>query len=150
MKIIIPAFAAASLMISTAALAQTTPAPTTPAPATPTAPATPPARATDMPAKPSMSAPTMTEEQAKNWIDKTVYSSDDKSVGEVAAIMRDAGGKVTELHADVGGFLGLGTTRVRVMPDQFAIQGEKIVLKVAGDQVKSLPKVEAAAAAPKK
>ena len=77
--------------------------------------------------------------EAKAWIDKTVYSSDGKNVGEVAAFARDASGKVTEMHADVGGFLGLGETRVRLMPGDFTLSNDRVVLNLSSDAVKSLP-----------
>jgi hypothetical protein len=85
---------------------------------------------------------TMTDAEAKTWIDKAVYSSDNKNVGDVAAIQRDPSGKVTSIQADVGGFLGLGATRVKIMPSQFKLSGDRIVLDLTSDQVKQLPKVE--------
>ena len=123
MKKLIPAtaVAVAALFAATGAFAQTTP---------PTTPATPPAKTETMPTTPmapsARPAPaehtqTMTEAEAKELIDANVVSSDQKNVGEVAAIQRDSSGKVIELHADVGGFLGLGETRVRVMPSQFTV-----------------------------
>jgi hypothetical protein len=84
----------------------------------------------------------MTDAEAKTWIDKAVYSSDDKNVGDVAAIQRDPSGKVTSIQADVGGFLGLGSTRVKIMPSQFKLSGDRIVLDLTSDQVKQLPKVD--------
>ncbi|MDX2288164.1 MAG: PRC-barrel domain-containing protein [Hyphomicrobiaceae bacterium] len=87
------------------------------------------------------SKPMLTDEEAKAWVDKVVYSSDDKNLGEVADFKRDAAGHVTELHADIGGFLGLGETRVRVAPDQFKLSGDRVVLSVNAEQAKSLPKV---------
>ncbi|MDX2155256.1 MAG: PRC-barrel domain-containing protein [Hyphomicrobiaceae bacterium] len=147
MKIFIPVVTAA-LLASTAALAQTTaPSPTTPSPS-PTAPAerapTPPSSSTaPSSTTPSASASaTMTEDQAKAWIDKAVYSSDNKNIGDVAAIKRDPSGKVTELHADVGGFLGIGTSRVRLMPSEFRMEGDRVVVTLTADQVKTLPKVD--------
>lgn len=61
----------------------------------------------------------LTEAQAKAWIKKAIFSSDGKNVGEVTALKRDASGKVAELEAGIGGFLGMGETQVRVMPAQF-------------------------------
>ena len=84
---------------------------------------------------------TLTDAQAKNWINKAVYSSDGKNLGEVSEIKRDTNGRVTELHADIGGFLGLGQTRVRVLPTQFHLDGEKVMLTVPSDQAKSLPNI---------
>ncbi len=50
-----------------------------------------------------------------------VYSSDGTNLGEVAAFARDSSGNITEMHADVGGFLGMGETRVRLMPSDFRL-----------------------------
>ena len=81
----------------------------------------------------------MTDDEAKNWVNKTVYSSDGKNLGEVAEILRDNSGHVSELHADIGGFLGIGETRVKVMPDQFKLASDRVILNVASDQAKTLP-----------
>ena len=84
---------------------------------------------------------TLTEEQALGWVNKNVYSSDGKNLGEVAAFARDGSGKVTEMHADVGGFLGIGETRVRLMPSQFTLGTDRVVLSLTSEQAKTLPKV---------
>lgn len=87
-------------------------------------------------------APMMTDAEANAWINKTVYSSDGKNLGEVSQVVRDSSGKVTELHADIGGFLGIGETRVRIMPSEFKLASDRVILDVAGDQAKNLPKIE--------
>jgi len=84
----------------------------------------------------------LTEEQAKSWVDKQVYSSDDKKVGEIAAFARGTDNTVTEMHIDIGGFLGIGETRVKLMPGQFKLQGDRAVLNVTAEQAKDLPKVQ--------
>lgn len=84
----------------------------------------------------------LTDEQANAMANKTIYSSDDKRVGEVVSVKRDPSGRVTELHADIGGFMGMGETRVRVMPDQFRVSGDRVILTLNADQAKSLPKTE--------
>lgn len=130
---------AASLLTSAGALAQST----TTSPTTPANPASPPTTSAT-PATPSTStdgAPTLTTEQAQRLVDKTVYSSDNKNLGEVAAVQRDSSGKVTEMHADIGGFLGLGETRVRVMPSQMKIMDDRVVLNITADEAKQLPKI---------
>ena len=83
----------------------------------------------------------LTEADAKAWVDKVVYSSDNKNLGEVAAFARDATGKVTEMHADIGGFLGMGEARVRIKPDQFNLVGDRVVLTITSEQAKSLPRI---------
>jgi PRC-barrel domain len=143
MKTLILTTLSASLLASAVALAQTG-APTT-SPTNPVPPAmersTLPPHATSATSSSAMDAPTLNEQQAKEWINKVVYSSENKNVGEVAAFARDASGKVTEMHADIGGFLGIGETRVRVMPAQFKLMGDRVVLSLDAEQVKSLPKI---------
>ena len=136
MQKLILAIVAASLMGSVAALAQTAP-PANPGPSAVEKEMAP-------PASPSVASGsiTLTDEQAKGWIDKVVYDSDGKKFGEVAAFARDGSGKVTEMHADIGGFLGLGQTRVRVMPSQFKLIDDRAVLSITAEQAKALPKVE--------
>jgi hypothetical protein len=88
------------------------------------------------------SAVTMTEDQAKEWVDKAVYSSDGKEIGEVYEFKRSADNKVTELHADIGGFLGMGESRVKLTPSEFKLQGDRVVLNITEEQAKALPKLE--------
>lgn len=134
MKLPVPMTVTVALLTSSAAFAQSSP------PAAP--PATPPAVTAPKAAMPGEPARTMTEEQAKAWINKAVYTSDDKNVGTVAAIQRDVSGKVTEIHADVGGFLGLGAQRVLLSPTQVRFSSDRIVANMTADQVKNLPKIE--------
>jgi len=100
-------------------------------------PATPPA-ATARPATASMM---LTADEAKTWIGKPVYSSDGKKIGEVAAFARGTDNAVNEMHADIGGFLGMGETRIRLMPAQFKLQGDRVVLNVTAEQAKVQPTV---------
>lgn len=134
MKRFIPAAVTASIFVASAAFAQTTP--TTPTPSTP------PATAPSVRPEPVQTAPVLSEAEAKELIDATVMSSDGKNIGEVAAIQRDSEGRVTELHADIGGFLGMGETRVRIVPSQFAISNKQVRLTMTGEQVDALPKIE--------
>ena len=138
MKWIVPAATSMALFASSAAFAQTT-APSDTPPATPPAATAP----SVQPTTPAETAPMLTEDQAKALIGATVVSSDDSNVGDVAAIQRSADGKVTELHADIGGFLGIGQTRVRVMPSEFTVAADnRILLKLTAEQAKELPKIE--------
>jgi hypothetical protein len=85
---------------------------------------------------------TLTEERAKSWIDRPVFSSDGKEIGEVAAFKRAADDTVLEMHADIGGLLGMGETRVSVAPAQFKLQTDRVVLTLTEEQAKALPKVK--------
>lgn len=124
--------------IALPALAQTTPS------QTPTAPTTTPSQTQSAPPTAPSSAAAdlmLTAEEAKVWIGKPVYSSDDKRIGEVVAFSRNADNKVTEMHAGIGGFLGMGETIVRVMPSQIKLQSNRVVLNVTSAQARELPKV---------
>ena len=48
---------------------------------------------------------------------------------------------IAKMHADIGGFLGLGETRVKLMPAQFTLQGDRVILNVTAAQAKDLPKI---------
>jgi len=136
---LIPTVVAASLMASAAAFAQTAPStpPAGPAPSAVEKQMTPPASTST-----ASEVLTLTDEQAKGWVDKLIYSSDGKNIGEVAAFARDSSGQVTEMHTDTGGFLGLGETRVRLLPSQFKLTGDRVVLSITADEAKTLPKVQ--------
>jgi hypothetical protein len=85
---------------------------------------------------------TLTEEQAKSWVDKPIYSSDNKEIGEVVSFTRGADNVVTEMHADIGGMMGMGETRVKLTPAQFKLQDDRVVLNLTQEQAKNLPKVQ--------
>ena len=84
---------------------------------------------------------TLTDDQAKRWVGKAVYSSDGSKIGEVVALQRATDNKVTELHADIGGFLGMGESRVKLMPSDFKLQGDRVLLTITKQQAMASPKV---------
>jgi PRC-barrel domain len=139
MKKVFGAAALAVLLGATVAIAQTT------SPASPSASApgmaekmTPPAASSTTVTKDGL---VLTEAQANGWVKKAVYSSDGKNVGEVTALKRDASGKVAELQAGIGGFIGIGETQVRLMPAQFKLGNDRVLLSLTAEQVKTLPKI---------
>lgn len=83
----------------------------------------------------------LSEQEAKTWVGKPVYSSDGVNIGEVADFQRDTDNSVIGMHADIGGFLGLGETRVNVTPAQFKLNGDRVVLDLTAEQANDLPKV---------
>jgi hypothetical protein len=144
-----------ALLLSSAAVAQETPPPVTAPAGSPAATDATPAPSTapaEIPAPASTSesskettvaavAPVLSDEQATALKNKVVWSSDKKNIGEVADVVRDNSGRVTEMHADIGGFLGFGVTRVRVFPGQFKIVNDRVELMQTEDQAEALPKV---------
>ena len=133
MNKLLGATALAIVLGATAAVAQST-SPTSP----PADKMSPPAASTTTVTKDGL---VLTEAQANAWIKKAIYSSDGKNVGEVTALKRDASGKVAELQAGIGGFIGIGETQVRVMPAQFKLQNDRVVLSLTAEQVKALPAI---------
>ena len=81
----------------------------------------------------------LTEQEAQAWVGKPVYSSDGKNI---AGFERSADNMVTEMHADIGGFLGLGQHHVRLAPTQFTLRSDRVVLDVTSAQANELPKVQ--------
>ena len=68
-------------------------------------------------------------------------SSDGSKIGSVVAFVRSADNLVNEMHADIGGFLGLGEIRVSLQPAQIRMQSDRVVLEVTAAQAKDLLKV---------
>lgn len=86
---------------------------------------------------------TVTEEAAKEWMGRPVYSSDNKKLGEITALQRDPDNTVSELRADIGGFLGFGETRVRITADQIKeVKDDSLVLTLTEAEAKSLPAID--------
>lgn len=83
---------------------------------------------------------TLTEDDAKNWIGRDVYSSDGKKVGDITELKRDPDNKVTELYVNIGGFLGIGATRSLISSDQIQeVKADSLVLKLSEAEAKNLP-----------
>ena len=80
----------------------------------------------------------------EQWIDRAVYSSDGKNLGEVASVSG------SDLYVDIGGMLGIGETRALIKSDQIQdVQDDRIVLKLSEAEAKSLPAADQPAEAPK-
>jgi hypothetical protein len=84
----------------------------------------------------------LTVQEGMTWINKPIYSSEGKEIGKVVAFERDADNKVIGMHADVGGFLGLGETRINLTPAQFKLLIDRVVLSLTAEQAKKLPAVK--------
>lgn len=119
-----------------------TPSPsTTTSPSNTTSPATSPSPTGTTAAAPSSMGIVLSEADAKNWVGKPVYSSDNQKLGEVESFRRGADGNVIGMNAGIGGFLGLGETHVMLSSSQFKLQGDRIMTSVTAAEAKSLPKV---------
>jgi hypothetical protein len=80
----------------------------------------------------------------EQWVGRSVYSSDGKSLGEVAKL------NGSDIYVDIGGLLGIGETRALIKSDQVQdVQNDRIVLKLTEAEAKSLPAANEPADAPK-
>jgi hypothetical protein len=78
------------------------------------------------------------------WIGRAVYSADNKHLGEVSGTAGD------KIYFDMGGFLGIGETRVVLDDDSVAsVKNDRIHLKLTEAEAKSLPPVDETQIAPK-
>jgi hypothetical protein len=114
-----------------------TEAPTTTVPGTPMTPATAP-QATEVEAMPGMM---LTQQEAEDWIGKSVYSRDGENLGDVAAFKRSDDNSVTEMHADIGGFLGFGQHRISLTPEQFDLNNDRVTLAMSSVEADELPAI---------
>ncbi|EUC01402.1 PRC-barrel domain protein [Rhizobium sp. CF080] len=139
MKKTLSTMAAVVLLASTAiapAFAQTQPmAPAAPAPAAPAAPADPAAKPADSAATPAAKTGTDTAaasgsyltEQAENqisandYIGKSVYNAEDKSIGDVNDLILEENGGIVAAVIGVGGFLGIGEKEVALPMDKITM-----------------------------
>ncbi|SDP11715.1 PRC-barrel domain-containing protein [Filomicrobium insigne] len=79
---------------------------------------------------------TVTADEAKNWIAKPVYSSDNRKIGEIIEINRDPNNNVTEVFMDTGSFLGIGATRYRITSDQIQeVKPDALMLTIKESEV---------------
>jgi hypothetical protein len=78
------------------------------------------------------------------WIGRAVYSADNKHLGEVSGTAGDM------IFVDMGGFLGIGETRVELDNDSVAeVKNDRIHIKLTEAEAKSLPPVGEKQIAPK-
>jgi hypothetical protein len=45
------------------------------------------------------------------------------------------------MQANIGGFLGFGEHRIRLMPAQLSLKSDRVVLDITAAQAKELPKI---------
>ena len=73
----------------------------------------------------------------QEWIGRSVESSDGQSLGQVSGLNED---DQNEFYVDLGGFLALGETRVRVSSDEVReVKDGRIVLRLTEAEARNLP-----------
>ena len=71
-----------------------------------------------------------------------VYSSDEKDLGHVVDVARGPDGKIQSIQVEVGRFLGLGNRVVAINADALEQLADRVRLRMAGDQIRSLPEAK--------
>jgi sporulation protein YlmC with PRC-barrel domain len=84
---------------------------------------------------------------ATDFIGKTVYGSDNKSIGEISDLVLEPEGKTRVALIDVGGFLGVGEKTVGLPFDQLEIYkaedgSEQVKVAMSKEQLKQLPTMD--------
>jgi hypothetical protein len=137
--------AAASLVVGSVAIAQTTP---------PATDKTPPARTEPMP--PAATPKTdgarqfITMQEANQWLASKfkgtdVIGSNNEKIGDVSDMLFDNNGRVLAYVVGVGGFLGIGQKDVALAPTAFQMQPAtdreemKLRLAMSRDELKNAP-----------
>jgi len=76
----------------------------------------------------------------QEWIGRSVESSDGKDLGQVSGLNED---DQNEFYVDLGGFLAIGETRVRISSDEVQkVKGDRIVLRLTEVEARNLPPVD--------
>ncbi len=128
------------LLLSGAAMAQTTAPATKPPAASDTTSTTMPNATAPRPIPPAPSP--LAREDVSKIIGASVYGPDDKKIGTVSTVlMQPSQLKVDRLVVAEGGLLGIGSHLVAMPIDEFQWDSAKGVFKVTttGEEVKSMP-----------
>jgi sporulation protein YlmC with PRC-barrel domain len=76
---------------------------------------------------------------AQGLVGLPIYSSDGEKVGQVTSIDVSADGRIKSVQAEINGFLGLGTSPLRINADEFKQTGDRILLAKTADEVRGIP-----------
>jgi sporulation protein YlmC with PRC-barrel domain len=82
---------------------------------------------------------TLQPNEARSLVDKPVYGSDGKKIGEINNVLIGKDGRARAAVIDFGGFLGVGEKKVAVDWKQLNISGDRIVVGMTKDQAKAAP-----------
>ena len=133
MRVILSAAVALGLAVS-AATAQTDTGVQQPvSPAVPTEPVV-----EAKPAGPNAGLVTEVADRAEMMIGKPLAAENGEDVGTVVGVVRDADGKLREIHADIGGVLGFGAQRISIEPETVTVtpDGEKLLARKSADALR--------------
>jgi hypothetical protein len=102
-----------------------------------------------LPATPDTNAPTQVVPEVappagagfvpdQSWVGRFVYSNDGKSLGTIAGV--NTLGPLIDIYFDMGGFLGIGTTRKHFAAELVRdLKSDRIILSLTKEQADNLP-----------
>jgi hypothetical protein len=77
----------------------------------------------------------------QSWVGRYVYSSDGKELGKIAAVNPIT--PTEDIYFDMGGFLGIGSTRKYVAAEQVRdVKSDRFVLNLSEAEAENLPEEE--------
>ena len=78
----------------------------------------------------------------QRWVGRAVYSREGAYLGDVAALNED---DHSEIYVDIAGFLALGETMVRILPEEVLhVRADGLVLRLTEPEARQLPPAETA------
>ena len=76
----------------------------------------------------------------QRWVGQPVYSREGAYLGDVAALNED---DHSEIYVDIAGFLALGETMVRILPEELLhVRADGLVLRLTEPEARRLPPAE--------
>lgn len=80
---------------------------------------------------------------AEEWIGNPVVAADGEEVAVVTEVVTDTSGAVEEVHARVGGFLGMFTDTVVIPVARIILEEDgRLIAEMSADEIQSAPRVE--------
>lgn len=76
---------------------------------------------------------------AQTLVGAAIYSSDGQKIGTVISVDVGEDGTIKSVKGEIEGFLGLGSSSLRISADQFKQSGDGIVLSKTADQMRGVP-----------
>ena len=78
------------------------------------------------------------QQQQRSLAGLPIFSSDGVKVGEVGAVKTGLDGRPQMIQAEMGSFLGLGTSTVLITPDELESRSDGLQLRMPAEQIRSV------------
>jgi hypothetical protein len=74
--------------------------------------------------------------------DLTLYGAEGEAIGEIDDVLAESGGRIVAVTIDVGGVLGINERQVVINLDQIQLDGLRMTLPLAKEEIEQLPEWE--------